>query len=271
MSVTIVVARFGLINVSREDLSNKPLSPFWRRVAKKVVWILLNFFIRVCGFCITTKGKRATAEEAPILIFAPHTSFFDVFTPWYNEVGGVAAQTTFEPKSSPPVLRNFFLWAALICQNIIVNRNEDSSKRKASKEILMRVQYDEKYKSEDETWPQFGLFPEGGISNKEFLMKFKKGAFRPGKPIQPVLIRYPNRLDTVTMDRSNPMLCIWATLCQPYTRMEIKYLPVYSPSIDEQSDAELFASNVNCLMAAKLGIPVYEKSAAEALFPKKVF
>ena len=236
---------------------------------RKIVWVLLRCFILACGFCITTKGEKAPVEEAPLLIFAPHTSFFDMFAPWYNEVGGVAAQTAFEPKFSPPMLRNFLLWAALICQTIIVKINDDSSKSNASKEILMRVQNVEKHKSEDETWPQFGLFPEGGISNKEFLMKFKKGAFRPGKPVQPILIRYPNRLDTVTMDRSNPMLCIWATLCQPYTRMEIEYLPVYSPSIDEQSDVELFASNVNCLMAAKLGIPVYEISATEALFPKK--
>ena len=136
---------------------------------RKIVWVLLRCFIRACGFCITTKGEKAPVEEAPLLIFAPHTSFFDMFAPWYNEVGGVAAQTAFEPKFSPPMLRNFLLWAALICQTIIVKINDDSSKSNASKEILMRVQNVEKHKSEDETWPQFGLFPEGGISNKEFL------------------------------------------------------------------------------------------------------
>ena len=29
-------------------------------------------------------------------------------------------------------------------------------------------------------------------------MTFKPGAFYPGKPIQPVLIRYPNKTDTIT-------------------------------------------------------------------------
>ena len=102
-------------------------------------------------------------------------------------------------------------------------------------------------------------------------MQFKTGAFRPGKPIQPVLIRYPNRLNTVTLDRSNPKLALWLTLSlsQPLTRMEIEFLPVYSPSIQEQSDARLFASNVNELIADKLALPVYKISAADALFPKK--
>ena len=42
------------------------------------------------------------------------------------------------------------------------------------------------------------------------------------------------------------------SLSQPLTRMEIEFLPVYSPSIQEQSDARLFASNVNELIADKL-------------------
>ena len=155
MLVTIIVAKIGLLHIKTEELCNKPLRPLWRKIMRKIVWILLRCFIRACSFCITTKGERALVEEAPLLIFAPHTSFFDMFAAWYNEVGGVASQTTFEPKSSPPILRNFFLWAALICQNIIVKRNDDSSRRNASKEILMRVQNVEKYKSEDETWPQF--------------------------------------------------------------------------------------------------------------------
>jgi hypothetical protein len=29
-------------------------------------------------------------------------------------------------------------------------------------------------------------------------MTFKPGAFYPGKPIQPILIRYPNKTDTLT-------------------------------------------------------------------------
>merc|ERR1711902_351339 len=90
----------------------------------------------------------------------------------------------------------------LICQSIIVKRDDDNSKRDASNEIFKRTHYEEQCENNNEIWPQFGLCPEGGISNDKFLMRFKTGAFRPGKPIQPVLFRYPNRLDTVTLDPS---------------------------------------------------------------------
>lgn len=267
MILTIIVAKIGLFNMDKEELSNTPLRPSWRKIMRKIVWVLLRCFFRLCGFCITTKGERATVEEAPILIIAPHTSFFDMFVSWYNEHTGVLAQNHFGTRI--PILGHFFHSVPLLCQSIIVKRDDDNSKRDASNEILKRTHYGEQYKNEDEIWPQFGLCPEGGISNKKFLMQFKNGAFRPGKPIQPVLIRYPNRLDTVTLDLSSPRISLWATLCQPFTRNEIEYLPVYIPSIDEQSDATLFASNVSGLMAAKIGIPLYEISAAEALFPKK--
>ena len=38
-------------------------------------------------------------------------------------------------------------------------------------------------------WPQLMIFPEGSTSNRKALMSFKPGAFVPGKPVQPVLIR----------------------------------------------------------------------------------
>jgi hypothetical protein len=33
---------------------------------------------------------------------------------------------------------------------------------------------------------------------RQALLAFKAGAFFPGKPVQPVLLRYPNATDTVT-------------------------------------------------------------------------
>ena len=279
MLVTIIVAKIGLVNMKKEELSNKPLGPFWRKMMRKIVWVLLRCFIRVCGFCITTKGERAPVEEAPILMFAPHTSLFDAFAVWYNEVSGIVAQSRyysigwsdvrFQDLIGNLIKSTFYLEVSLIGQSIILKRDDDNSKRGVANEIFKRTHYEEQCTNNNEIWPQIGLFPEGGISNGKLLMRFKNGAFRPGKPIQPVLIRYPNRLDTLTLDRSNSKLVLWATLCQPFTRMEMEYLPVYYPSIEEQSDATLFASKVNDLMAAKLGIPVYEKSFDEAFFPKK--
>lgn len=47
-------------------------------------------------------------------------------------------------------------------------------------------------------WEQVLIFPEGTCTNRSSLIEFKPGAFYPGVPVQPVLLRYPNTVDTVT-------------------------------------------------------------------------
>ena len=56
---------------------------------------------------------------------------------------------------------------------------------------------------------------------------------------------------------------IWTTLAQPFTRAEIEFLPVYYPSLAEQKDPKLYASNVRDLMAADLKIPTSEMTFEE--------
>ena len=64
-------------------------------------------------------------------------------------------------------------------------------------------------------------------------MTFAPGAFNPGKPVQPVLIRFPNAVDTVTWTWNQPhgaLAVLWYTLSQPFTRAEVEYLAPYRPS-----------------------------------------
>ena len=68
-------------------------------------------------------------------------------------------------------------------QSLFVNRMDPESRQKTVKEIVARAQ-------SDTNWPQLLIFPEGSTSNAKALMPFKSGAFVPGKPVQPVLIRY---------------------------------------------------------------------------------
>ncbi|GLH16239.1 Uncharacterized protein GBIM_20573 [Gryllus bimaculatus] len=93
--------------------------------------------------------------------------------------------------------------------------------------------------------PSVLIFPEGTCTNRSCLITFKPGAFYPGVPVQPVCIRYPNKLDTVT----------W-TWEGPGASCEIEFLPVYHPDARERADPKLFASNVRRLMARALGVPV---------------
>lgn len=51
---------------------------------------------------------------------------------------------------------------------------------------------------------QIMVFPEGTCTNRSCLITFKPGAFYPGVPVQPVLIRYNNRTDSFTWTWDGP-------------------------------------------------------------------
>ncbi|XP_070255061.1 lysophosphatidylcholine acyltransferase 2 isoform X2 [Myotis yumanensis] len=83
-------------------------------------------------------------------------------------------------------------------------------------------------------------------------------AFIPAVPVQPILLRYPNKLDTVTWTWQGYtffQLCV-LTFCQPYTRVEVEFMPVQAPNDEEKRDPVLFAGRVRNLMAEALGIPM---------------
>ncbi|XP_059760879.1 lysophosphatidylcholine acyltransferase 2 isoform X2 [Balaenoptera ricei] len=83
-------------------------------------------------------------------------------------------------------------------------------------------------------------------------------AFIPGVPVQPILLRYPNKLDTVTWTWQGYtfiQLCV-LTCCQPFTKVEVEFMPVQIPNDEEKSDPVLFASRVRNLMAEALRIPI---------------
>ncbi|KAK3741161.1 hypothetical protein QZH41_011829, partial [Actinostola sp. cb2023] len=101
----------------------------------------------------------------------------------------------------------------------------------------------------------------GGVSRKENEdIPIIGGAFYAACPVQPIVIKYPNKLDTVTWTWSGPsaIKLFWLTLCQFHNYMEIEILPVYKPSCEESNDAKLFARNVRVQMASALNIPITE-------------
>lgn len=147
--------------------------------------------------------------------------------------------------SLAPLLKfSKFLGLIDFAQPIYVNRQCHNSRVTTIQDILERVQ-------SPYEWPQIIIFPEATCTNRTSLIQFKIGAFNPGVPIQPVLIRYPNAIDTFTWTWSGPhvLLLVWRTLAQFHTFIEIEYLPVYVPSEEEKKNPKLYAQNVQQLMS----------------------
>uniref|UniRef100_A0A0P4WCU3 EF-hand domain-containing protein n=1 Tax=Scylla olivacea TaxID=85551 RepID=A0A0P4WCU3_SCYOL len=242
--VAYVLASAGLWGLSREDLSARPLSG-WRRKIRWYMGLMGRMMMRCYGFhWIKMKGRRATKAEAPILIVGPHSSFFDAVAVFWSNVPCLVNRIE---NLQLPLFGKYIDYT----QPVYVWREDPNSRQNTIQEIKERA-------SSEEEWPQIMVFPEGTCTNRSCLITFKPGAFYPGVPVQPVLIRYNNRTDsfTWTWDGPGALKMLWVTLCQFHNYCELEYLPVYTPSEEEKQDAKLFANNVRQVMADALGVPV---------------
>ncbi|XP_012234463.1 lysophosphatidylcholine acyltransferase isoform X1 [Linepithema humile] len=244
MILAWLLACLGLHGLSEEDLRRAPLQG-WRRDMRVVIcWMMRALFL--CGgfHHLKVKGRKAETKDAPVLALAPHSSFFDALPVVY--LGGPSIVAKGESSRLP-----FFGKLINYTQPVYVWREDPNSRQNTIKEIIERT-------TSKEDWPQVMIFPEGTCTNRSCLITFKSGAFYPGVPVQPVCIRYPNKLDTVTWTWEGPgaLKLLWLTLTQLNSSCEIEFLPVYNPSEAEKLDPKLYANNVRRLMAEALKIPV---------------
>ena len=171
-----VVSFISLFGLSEDEILNQPLTG-WRKTNKKVASFLGRACFRLTGFMIVeTKGQMASKEEASILVVAPHSTFFDGFVVFWCDLPYIVSR---HENRKIPLLGKCIEFA----QSLFVCREDPQSRQKTVKKIVERAQ-------DGTEWPQLLIFPEGSTSNRKALMSFKPGAFVPGKPVQPVLIRY---------------------------------------------------------------------------------
>lgn len=237
------LARLRLAGLSPEERS-RPVSGWRRWLLHPIILVLSRAAFFSLGFhWVKIKGRRADLKEAPVLVVAPHSGFLDILVLCPAELATVVSR--FENTRLPVI-------GALLefNQAVLVSRKDPESRKKAIADISERL-------NSKGYWPQMLMFPEGTTTNGTALIKFKPGAFLAGVPVQPVLLRYPNKLDTVrwTYEGTTWLEALWHTTSQFYTNMTVEYLPVYNPSEEEKNNPTLYADNVQKLMADALGVP----------------
>ncbi|XP_011921379.1 PREDICTED: lysophosphatidylcholine acyltransferase 2 isoform X2 [Cercocebus atys] len=217
----------------------------WRR---KITQTALKFLGRAMffsmGFIVSVKGRIASPLEAPVFVAAPHSTFFDGIA---CVVAGLPSMVSRNENAQVPLIGRMLR----AVQPILVSRVDPDSRKNTINEIIKRT-------TSGGEWPQILVFPEGTCTNRSCLITFKPGAFIPGVPVQPVLLRYPNKLDTVTWTWQGYtfiQLCM-LTFCQLFTKVEVEFMPVQVPNDEEKNDPVLFANKVRNVMAEALGIPV---------------
>ncbi|XP_030381302.1 lysophosphatidylcholine acyltransferase [Scaptodrosophila lebanonensis] len=246
-------ACIGLYGMTLDDLKAKPLTG-WRKHMQYLTARAMRMLYASGSFhYVNMKGSPATAKEAPILVVAPHSSYVDSILVVASGPPSIVAK---RETADIPLLGRIINYA----QPIYVQREDPNSRQNTIREIVERAR-------SPENWPQVVIFAEGTCTNRSALIKFKPGAFYPGVPVQPVLLKYPNKFDTFTWTWDGPgvLRLLWLTMTQFYNRCEIEYLPVYTPSPAEIADANLYANNVRDVMARALGVPTSDYSFEDVI------
>ncbi|XP_065351917.1 lysophosphatidylcholine acyltransferase isoform X2 [Cloeon dipterum] len=256
LSLAWVLACVGLVGLDENDVRCKPLTGWRRALVRMLSWLGRSTY-EVGGMHLKVIGQQASREEAPILVIAPHSTFMDAVIVYVTGFPSIISRR--ESGLSPFIgkLINY-------TQPVYVWRDDPTSRQKTIKEIVNRA-------TSKLEWPQILIFPEGTCTNRKCLITFKLGAFYPGVPVQPVCIRYPNELDTVTWTWEGPgaLKLLWLTLTRWNSICEIEFLPVYKPSEEEKNNPKLFANNVRNIMAKALQIPVSDYNYSDTLLIKK--
>ncbi|KAD4982716.1 hypothetical protein R6Q59_002345 [Mikania micrantha] len=228
--------------------------PKWRC---RVMWIT-----RLCSrgilfsfgyHWINRKGKPAPREIAPILV-SNHVSYIDPIFFFYELFPTIVAS---ESHDSMPFVGTIIR----AMQVIYVNRFSHQSRKHAVNEI--------KRKASSDKFPRLLLFPEGTTTNGRLLISFQHGAFIPGYPIQPVVVRYPH----VHFDQSWGHISLATLMFRMFTQfhnfMEVEYLPVVSPSELHKENANRFAEKTGRAMARALNVVQTSHSFVDYLILSK--
>ncbi|XP_042066083.1 lysophospholipid acyltransferase LPEAT2-like [Salvia splendens] len=213
--------------------------PRWRC---RLMWVT-----RFCGRAILfsfgyhwikRKGKPAPREIAPIVV-SNHVSYIDPIFFFYELFPTIVSADSHD---SMPFVGTIIR----AMQVIYVDRFSKSSRKHAVNEI--------KRKASCNQFPRVLLFPEGTTSNGKVLLSFQIGAFIPGYPVQPVVVRYPY----VHFDQSWGNITLTVLMFRMFTQfhnfVEVEYLPLSYPNECQKENAVQFAQRTGRAIASALNV-----------------
>ncbi|CAN4111671.1 unnamed protein product [Withania somnifera] len=146
-------------------------------------------------------------------------------------------------------------------QVIYVNRFSPTSRKHAVNEIKRKASCDQ--------FPRVLLFPEGTTTNGRSIISFQLGAFIPGYPIQPVIVRYPHVHFDQSWGNVSLAMLMFRMLTQFHNFMEVEYLPVITPHENRKESAARFAQRAGHVVASALNVVQTSHSYGDVLLLSK--
>ncbi|EAO00219.1 hypothetical protein C3747_14g17 [Trypanosoma cruzi] len=221
-------------------------NPLWFAVWSNAATVLAHIGSVFAGvYHIKVFGRFADASECKVMI-GNHSCIMEVIILFI--LGNFPSFVTRKENCEKVP---FFADVAECLSAIIVDRKDVNSRQQTADAIRARA------KDRNPKSPQLLVFPEGTTSNQRALFMFKQGAMVPGEPLQMVCVSFPykhfNPCWTGRPCGGNSFSDLLMRLCSQFVNhLEVRALPVYTPTEEERKDPALYAKHCQQMMATVL-------------------
>ena len=243
LSVGWALAKIATVGTGDIHLAKPPTG--WRRGIVYIMRFGVRLIMYVAGFYyVQVAGERD--DRARIIVSTHHSIWDSIWLIYYVGACQAAKGELFDLPMMGAFLRAL--------SSLPIDRNSTGGRKQAIAGIKQR--------SADGRYPPILVFPAACCTNTRQLIQFKRGAFEPKVPIQPVGIAYPARGYDLKFTR----FMVWdlyRTLCQAVNHMTITFLPIRYPTANEQLDPVRWAANVREEMGFKLGMQLVDNVRME--------
>jgi lysophosphatidylcholine acyltransferase/lyso-PAF acetyltransferase len=236
-------------------------TPFsrWRYFILWPITPLYRIFLWCFGFWwISFRDSRIDKSDTPkIIVVAPHTTMFDMIVLMYLFPNSGFLGQRFVVDT--PVLNKM----GTAGQGVYIDLKDKNSKDSCKEIIAARA-------SAEWTGYPMTVFPEGTITNGKQLVQFKAGAFGPGEPVLPVVLKYPWRHYDISWVGKNRHP-LWGIRCalQVINYCEVHIMEVQRPCPEhpeEMTNPIAYANRIRHVIATQLNLPTTEHSYDDVFF-----
>jgi 1-acyl-sn-glycerol-3-phosphate acyltransferase len=232
------LAKIALIGIEQPAIAEPLIG--WRSLVLYPIRFGVRLIMFIAGFVYV--AVEGSPDDRAKVFVATHQSIWDSM--WFIAYFG-SSQAAKVELFDIPMMGDFLR----VLSSLPVDRQSPEGRKKALSEIKRRAA--------DDRYPKLLVFPEGCCTNGRQIIEFKKGAFEPRVPVQPVGISYPSRHYDLKFTRYM-LWDLYRSLCEPVNWMAVTFLTTRYPSPDELHDPTRWASNVREEMAVKLGLQMVD-------------
>lgn len=228
-------------------------------------WTGVFLRLGLCFWGASVKGRHnfeVAERERAICIFNHHSYVDAIAMTHFFALSGVAKASVADIPFIGPI--------AVALQFLFVRRRGSSDAKNKHTQLAGRTVDKIAERSQDSRFPLLMIAPEGTTKSSNVLLRFSTGAFVPGRPLLPILLRYRHQHFNAGWGITYPNIWhLYRLVSQFVNFLEVDILPVYYPSDAEVADPSLYASNVRKLMAEALGAQLTDHGFDQNIALKK--